>query len=131
MEAITQLRVLYADTDQMGVANNLAYLRWFEAGRAEWIRARGQSYKEIEKSGFLMPVIEAHLRYREPARYDELLSIEAETDDLRAASVKFKYIIRRERDGALLCEGYTVHACLNADGRVVRFPDEILAMLRP
>jgi acyl-CoA thioester hydrolase len=131
MEKVAQVRVLYADTDQMGVVNNIVYLRWFEVGRAEWIRMRGRTYKDIEKTGFRMPVMEAHLKYREPARYDDLIQLEAETDDLRAASVKFKYQIKRADDGALLCEGWTQHACLNGEGKVVRFPDSILQMLRP
>ena len=125
------VRVLYGDTDQMAVVNNAVYLRWFEIGRAEWIRARGRTYKEIEKDGYMMPVAEAHLKYKEPARYDDLLDIDVETDDLRAASVKFKYTIKRQGDEALLCEGWTLHACLNKDGRVIRFPDALLAMLRP
>jgi acyl-CoA thioester hydrolase len=129
MEKVAQIRVLYADTDQMGVVNNLVYLRWFEVGRAEFIRKRGQSYKEIEKTGYRMPVVEAHLRYREPARYDDLVEICVETDDLRAASVRFNYTIKR--GNAILCEGYTLHACLGAGGRVSRFPDELLAILRP
>jgi len=128
-ERVAQVRVLYADTDQMGVVNNGVYLRWFEIGRAEWIRRRGKTYKEIEKTGFKMPVVEAHLRYREPARYDELVDIEVETDDLRAASVRFKYALKR--DNSLLCEGYTMHACLSAEGRVARFPDVLLTLLRP
>ena len=131
MEKVAQVRVLYADTDQMGVVNNVVYLRWFEIGRAEWIRMRGRTYKDIEKTGLMMPVVEAHLKYREPARYDDLIHVETETDDLRAASVKFKYELKRAVDGALLCEGWTQHACLNSEGKVVRFPDALLLMLRP
>jgi acyl-CoA thioester hydrolase len=129
MNHVATTRVLYADTDQMGVVNNQIYLRWFEIGRAEWIRARGKPYKDIEKMGFMMPVVEAHLRYKEPARYDDLVDIFVETDDLRAASVKFKYEL--SRGGVMLCEGYTLHACLSGDGRVVRFPDALLSLLRP
>jgi acyl-CoA thioester hydrolase len=128
---VAQVRVLYIDTDQMGVVNNVHYLRWFEIGRAEWIRARGRAYKEIEAEGFHLPVVEAHLRYKEPARYDDLLDIEAAAEDVRAATVKFRYAIRRAADGALLCEGHTTHACLSADGKLRRFPDHLLAMLRP
>jgi len=131
MLKVAQVRVLYADTDQMGVVNNVVYLRWFEIGRAEWIRMRGRTYKDIEKTGLMMPVVEAHLKYREPARYDDLIHVETETDDLRAASVKFKYELKRAFDGALLCEGWTQHACLNSEGKVVRFPDALLLMLRP
>ena len=130
MDRVAQVRVLYADTDQMGVVNNLVYLRWFEVGRAEWIRMRGQTYKDIEKTGLMMPIVEAHLKYREPARYDDLIDVETATDDLRAASVKFKYHLKRAADGALLCEGWTQHACLNAGGKVVRFPETLLSMLR-
>lgn len=131
MSPVAQIRVLYADTDQMGVVNNGQYLRYFEIGRAEWIRARGRAYKDIEASGYRLPVVEAQLRYKEPARYDDLLSIEAVTDDVRAASLKFRYAIRRAADGVLLCEGSTTHACLGPDNKLRRFPDDLLAMLRP
>ena len=130
VDKVAQVRVLYADTDQMGVVNNIVYLRWFEMGRAEWIRMRGRTYKDIEKTGLMMPVVEAHLKYREPARYDDLIHIETETDDLRAASVKFKYELKRAFDGALLCEGYTRHACTGSNGKVRRFPAEVLDMLK-
>ena len=131
MPHVTEIRVLYADTDQMGVVNNVHYLRYFEAGRAEFIRARGRSYKEIEASGFRLPVVEANLRYKEPARYDDLLRIDVTVEDVRAASVKFGYAIRRASDGALLCEGWTTHACLGADNKLRRFPDDLLKLLRP
>ncbi len=127
----TQVRVLYVDTDQMGVVNNVHYLRYFELGRAEFIRQRGKSYKRIEEDGYRLPVVEAHLRYRESARYDDILSLEVEVEDVRAATVQFKYAIRRAADGVLLCEGYTKHACLGADNKLRRFPDDLLLMLRP
>ena len=129
MKHTAQVRVLYADTDQMGVANYVQYLRWFEVGRAEWVRARGYTYKQIEKGGALMPVIEAHARYREPARYDDLLDVVTAPQEVKAASVKFVYELRRADDGALLCEGYTIHACITTDGKVRRFPPELLEML--
>jgi acyl-CoA thioester hydrolase len=131
MVTVAQVRVLYADTDQMGVVNNVHYLRWFEVGRAEFIRARGRAYKDIEAGGLYLPVVEATLRYKEPARYDELLDIDVATDDVRAATVKFRYAIRRVSDGALLCEGSTTHACLGRDQKLRRFPDDLLALLRP
>jgi len=126
-----QVRVLYADTDQMGVVNNVHYLRYFEIGRAEWIRARGKAYKQIEDDGHRLPVVEAHLRYKESARYDDVLDIETHVEEIRAASMTFAYAIRRHGDGALLCEGWSKHACLSADNKLVRFPDELLALLRP
>ena len=131
MRLTTQTRVLYYDTDQMGVVNNVHYLRYFELGRAEWIRQRGRSYKSVEQAGYRLPVVEALVRYKEPARYDDILNIEADVEDLRAASVQFKYAIRRAADGALLAEGYTKHACLGEDNKLRRFPDELVALLRP
>jgi acyl-CoA thioester hydrolase len=127
----TQTRVLYFDTDQMGVVNNVHYLRYFELGRAEWIRQRGRAYKNIEEAGYRLPVVEALVRYKEPARYDDILNIDVDVDDLRAASVQFKYTIKRAGDGALLAEGHTRHACLGLDNRLRRFPDELVALLRP
>jgi acyl-CoA thioester hydrolase len=124
------VRVLYADTDQMGIVNNVQYLRWFEVGRAEWIRARGRSYRDIEAEGVMLPVVEAHLQYRASARYDDLLDVHAGPEEVRAASVTFRYAIRRAGDGALVCEGTTRHACVGSDGKVRRFPAQLGDMLR-
>ncbi len=136
MSFTAKVRVLYADTDQMGVVNNVHYLRYFEIGRAEYLRDRGTTYKQIEATGLKFPVVEAHLRYREPARYDDLLDIETDVEDLRAATVQFKYVIRRAASvgpqvGATLCEGWTKHACLGDNNQLKRFPDVVLALLRP
>jgi acyl-CoA thioester hydrolase len=128
---VAQYRVLYVDTDQMGVVNNVNYLRFFELGRAEWIRNRGRAYKNIEEDGSQLPVVEAYLKYREPARYDDLLDIDVAVDDVRAASMVFRYVIRRAVDDAVLCEGHTKHACLGRDGKLKRFDEQLLHLLRP
>ena len=73
----TQIRVRYADTDQMKVVYHGKYLEYFEVGRAALIRSLGLPYSELETRGILLPVIEAFAKYRKPARYDDLLSIEA------------------------------------------------------
>jgi len=130
LPSVAQLRVLYADTDQMGVVNNVIYLRWLEIGRAEWLRQRGQPYKQLEKLGYLLPVVEAHLRYREPARYDDVVDVAGAPTEVRAASVKFEYQLRRAADGVLLCEGWTTHACLSPDGKVRRFPPELTSLFQ-
>lgn len=129
MDRVAEIRVLYADTDQMGVVNNGQYLRFFEIGRAEWLRKQGTPYASIEKDGFLMPVVEAHLRYRAPAKYDDVIAISAQPSEPRAASVKFLYQLHRASDGVLLCEGHTTHACLNPEGKVVRIPKAVMALL--
>jgi acyl-CoA thioester hydrolase len=128
---VAQYRVLYVDTDQMGVVNNINYLRFFELGRAEWIRRRGRAYKNIEEEGSLLPVVEAFVKYKESARYDDLLDIDVEVDDVRMASVVFRYVIKRQIDGAILCDGYTKHACLGRDLKLKKFDEQLLHLLRP
>ena len=127
---VAKIRVLYADTDQMGVVNNVVYLRWFEVGRAEWLRQHGRPYKEMERSGLMFPVVEAHLRYREPARYDDIISVHGGPSELRAASFKFEYELRRDGDDKLLCSGWTTHACLSPAGKVMRLPDDVSSLLK-
>ncbi|HWE28414.1 MAG TPA: thioesterase family protein [Polyangia bacterium] len=129
--SVAHIRVLYADTDQMGVVNNGIYLRFFEIGRAEWLRQRGRAYKDMEDAGYMLPVVEAHVRYREPARYDDVIDIHGGPVDIRAASVKFEYRLFRVADNRLLSEGYTLHACLTKEGKVRRFPDELLSLFHP
>jgi acyl-CoA thioester hydrolase len=124
----TEIRVIYGDTDQMGVAYYANYLRWFEAGRNELIRARGLTYREVEERFRLMlPVAEAHVAYRAPARYDDLIAIETSVAEVRRASVRFAY--RIVRGGEVLATGHTVHACVDLDGRVQRMPPDLLERL--
>jgi acyl-CoA thioester hydrolase len=123
-------RVLYADTDQMGLANHAAALRWFEAARAEWLRARGRTYRDIEAEGAFLPVYELRVRYRSPARYDDLLAVHAEIEAPRPVRVVFHYRVERQADGHLLVEGETHHACVDGRGRPRRFPGDIFALLQ-
>jgi acyl-CoA thioester hydrolase len=76
-------------------------------------------------------VVEVQARYRQPARYDDLIDIDAGPEELRAASVRFKYRLVRASDKELLCEGHTIHACLGVDRKVRRFPEELAKLLRP
>ena len=76
--ATTTLRVRYAETDQMGVVYYAHYFVWFEVARAELLRQQGWSYREMEASGVILPVIEAYCEYRRPARYDDQVEVHAE-----------------------------------------------------
>lgn len=125
----TDIRVIYGDTDRMGVVYYANYLRYFEAARNEYIRARGARYRDIEREGLLLPVIEANVRYRSPARYDDLLRIEAAIVEIRRVSVRFEYRVIRPEDGELLAEGHTVHACVDREHRPVRLPEELRSLL--
>ncbi|HWO43468.1 MAG TPA: thioesterase family protein [Candidatus Eisenbacteria bacterium] len=121
-------RVIYGDTDQMGVVYYANYLRWFEKGRSELLRQIGLPYAEIEAGGLHFPVIEVTCRYRQPARYDDTITIETELTELGRASLSFHYRIHREN--TLAAEGSTKHACTTSDGRVMRIPDELAKRLR-
>jgi acyl-CoA thioester hydrolase len=115
----TQVRVRYADTDAMGVVYHANYLVWFEVGRGELMRAWGIPYAQFEAQGIFVPVVDAHLRYISPARYDDLLEVQTRVEELTPARIKFAYQIRRVEDDRLLCEGYTLHAFMLPSGRPV------------
>jgi acyl-CoA thioester hydrolase len=118
-------RVIYGDTDQMGVVYYANYFRYFEAARGEYFRVRGASYLDVEKAGYFFPVIEAQANYRASARYDDLLIIKAWIEGSRRASVTFKYEVRREGSDTLLIEGHTIHACINKEGRPCAMPQSL------
>lgn len=124
-----KLRVIYGDTDQMGVVYYANYFRYFEFARSEYFRARGGSYRELEKEGSFLPVVEAQCSYKVPARYDDVLLIRAHVSELKRASLTFSYEIRREGEDRILCTGRTVHACVGRDGRPTRIPDAIARLI--
>jgi acyl-CoA thioester hydrolase len=126
----TTYRVIYGDTDNMGVAYYANYLRWFEIGRTEMFRSLGLAYREIESRGLLLPVSEAHCRYLAPARYDELLAIDTSLDPAIRAGMKFDYRISADEGERVLATGYTKHACMDASGRVIRPPAYLKELIR-
>jgi len=126
-----EIRVRYAETDQMGVAHHSSYLVWFEAGRTELIRDRGRSYAELEHDGWLLVVVEARCRYRRPARYDDVLTVRTHLRALSPATLTFGYEIVRRTDGEALADGYTVHAAVDRTGRPRRIPADIRRLLGP
>jgi acyl-CoA thioester hydrolase len=125
----SQTRVLYGDTDAMGQAYYGNYLKWFEVGRAEWFRASGMTYREVESGGIYLPVVEAHCSYKKPAHYDDTLTIATTFKFAGPARLRFDYEILR--NGEVLAAGYTVHACVSRDRKVVKPPEYLKAMLKP
>jgi acyl-CoA thioester hydrolase len=127
--ARTELRVIYGDTDQMGVVYYANYLRYFEAGRNELIRSRGLRYRDFEERFALrLPVAEAGVTYRQPARYDDLVVVETSLTELRRASARFGY--RLTREGHVLATGFTRHACVDLTGSLRRLPQELIDRLQ-
>jgi len=124
----TQLRVIYGDTDQMGVVYYANYLRFFEAGRTEFLRAKGMRYRDVEERHRVqLPVTEAGVRYQSPARYDDLVTVETSLAEVRRASARFSYRVLRGEE--ILATGHTVHACVDPGGRIQRMPPELVEAL--
>jgi acyl-CoA thioester hydrolase len=115
-----EIRVIFGDTDQMGVVYYANYLRYFESARAAYWRDLGKSYRDLEAWGVALPVIEAHCNYRRSAHYEDLLTIDVGVSELRGASLRFAY--RVLRDVELLADGYTRHAVIGTDGRPRALP---------
>jgi len=126
----TNYRVIYADTDNMGVVYHANYLKWFEVGRAEMIRSFGLTYKDIEERGYYMPVSEVYCKYLSSARYDDVITIETSWDTGMRGGMKFDYRIFKEVDGENLVRGFTKHAFVNTEGRIVRPPAFIKEILK-
>lgn len=114
------IRVRYAETDRMGLLHHAHYLVYFEQGRTELLRARGYSYKDLEDEGYLLVLTRLQVRYRGPARYDDLLTLR--TTAVRTTSVKIEHRYELFRDGVLLAEGQTTLGCVDREGRVQMLP---------
>jgi acyl-CoA thioester hydrolase len=135
MSVVTELRVRYSETDQMGVVYYANYLVWFEVGRVEFMRSLGFDYKQMEvEDGCILPVVEATCRYKAPARYDDEILIEACPILLRGSLLKFSYRIIRAsnaREGQLLlAEGETAHFVCDASMQKCLMPERYAAPIR-
>lgn len=124
----TVVRVRYAETDRMGVVYYANYLVWFEVGRTEWLRESGVTYREMEADGIVLPVIEAHCEYRQPAKYDDELEVLTRATLVTPVRLRFDYEVLRPRN-QVLAAGYTVHAALDAAGRACRLPPRVRMLL--
>ena len=122
---ITSIRVRYADTDKMGIVYNGNYLTYFEIGRTELLRSLGLAYAELEKQGIQLPVIEAHVEYKSPALYDDVISVKATCTLERGLLLSIRYEIHKSEQ--LLTTGYTKHPFMNMNtGRPMRPPKQFL-----
>lgn len=125
--SILPLRVRFCETDLMGIVHHGSYLLYFEAGRVEWLRRRGVTYADWASRGVHLPVVEAHVSYKAPARFDDLLDVETRLTELRTVSLKFSYTIRRE--GTLICEGMTRLGCIDDKHALLRIPEPMRDVL--
>ena len=127
---VSQIRIRYADTDQMKFVYYGKYFEYFEQGRSDLLRALGLPYSEIERQGIFLPVIEAFAKYKQSARYDELINVETMVAEMPVAKVRIEYKVFREGESEPLVEGYTVHSFVNAEtGKPTRAPSMFLHVL--
>lgn len=114
------IRVRYAETDRMGLLHHANYLVFFEQGRTELLRSVGYSYRDLEDQGILLVLTKAEVRYKSPARYDDLLTLQ--TTVVRTTAVRIDHTYRLLRDSVLLAEGATTLACVDRDGKLSELP---------
>ncbi|HET8986687.1 MAG TPA: thioesterase family protein [Trueperaceae bacterium] len=120
--AHTEIRVRFAETDQMGVVHHSVYPVWFEAGRVEWMRQRSLSYRELEDSGISLAVARLEVSYRTPARFDDVITVESTLVSARSRQVVFEYRLTTQPGTVLVATGRSEHVPTDRSGRAVRLP---------
>ena len=121
MKSYSKLRARYSETDQMGIIHHSKYVNWFEIGRTDYIRELGESYGDIEREGFYLPVIGVEVSYKTPAKYEDLVTIETEIDSYNGVRIKFHYKVIRDQDGVVLVDGYTEHCWTTTEMHPIKF----------
>ena len=120
---VEEVRVRYAETDQMGVVYHANYLIWCDIGRTELLKSLGANYAELERSGTMLAVAEASVRYHASARYDDLVRIETTLREVRSRAMTFDYLITNAGTGARLATASTALVSLDRTGRPVKLPE--------
>ena len=124
----TNLRVRYAETDQMGVVYHANYLVWMEVARVDLCTALGIRYRDMEREeGVFMVVVEANCRYLRPARFDDEVRVRAFLEATNGKMIRFGYEMRNAETKELLATGFTKHLCVRRDMKTVRVPERYLA----
>jgi acyl-CoA thioester hydrolase len=125
-----QVRVRYAETDQMGVVYHGNYAQYFEMGRVEWLRNMGVSYKWMEENGVMLPVVSLSMNYKKPARYDDLLTVKTILKGQTSVKIEFDYEIYNE-SSELLTTGYSMLVFVDMkSGRPILPPDYVLEKIK-
>jgi acyl-CoA thioester hydrolase len=124
-----QLRVRYAETDQMRVVYHANYLVWCEVGRTEYIRSAFASYAEVERMGVALAVVEANLRFHAPARYDDLITVTTSLREARSRTITLDYVITNSETGEKLVTASTTLASTDPAGRLVSMPADLRSAL--
>ena len=126
---VIEHRVNYSETDQMTFAYHANYLVWFDMARTEYLRRTGLTYRDMEARGTYLAVTEARVRYRQPARYDDLLRIRCWAREVASRRVIFGYAVERAATGDLLATGETALVALDRAHGLSRIPESVRALL--
>lgn len=127
----TQIRILYKHTDQMGIVHHSNYINFFEAARTELMRKIGLTYAEVERRGIMMPILDVHIKYRQPARYDEVITVRASVGQMPMARIDFDYEVLGE-DGRMIATGTTTLGFIDSTTRrPQRAPQWLTEVLSP
>lgn len=118
------IRVRYAETDRMGLLHHANYLVYFEQGRTELLRQVGRTYKDVEDQGFYLVLAKIEVRYRQPARYDDLLTLRTTVTRRTPVRIEHEYQLLRGRD--VLAEGSSTLACVDREGNLQAMPEWLL-----
>ena len=129
MISAVETRVNYSETDQMGFVYHANYLIWMDMARTEHLRERGVSYKELEAQGIFLAVTDVRIRYRQPARYDDLIRVRCWVRDRASRRVIFGYAVERAETGELLATAETSLIALNHQHALSRIPEHVCDLL--
>ena len=125
-----RIKVRYAETDQMRFVYYANHFVYYEVARTEWLETRGLPYHVLESTGFAIPVLEAHCVYRSPARYGDELVVRVAPSAVDGLRLRFDYrTLRGSAEGDLLAEGWTVHVCMDREGKPRRPSTELRTIL--
>jgi acyl-CoA thioester hydrolase len=119
----SEYRVRYSEVDQMKFMYYGRYLEYFEMARTDMLRLIGLPYTEVEKNGLFLPVLEAHVTYKRPAFYDDVIAVKSMMTGMPTVRLRIDYEVHNKQTGVLLATGYTEHAFLNPETQsVTRVP---------
>ena len=131
MSVVTEHHVNFYDTDAMAVVHHSNYIRWFEIGRVEYLRAIGITLNELMEDGFVFPITEVRAKYVSPGKFDDVVQIETTATALTKAKMAFDYRILRKSDGELMVMGHSQNVFTRQDtGKITRLPDKYYTLLK-
>lgn len=132
LDHTTEIRVRYADTDQMQFVHHEKYIEYFEVARTEMLRNIGLTYHTVEAKGFMLPLLEVNVKYKNPAFYDDLLFVRAFVAELPNFKVLINYTIHRTEENILVADGFSEHVFMNKETKkAVRPPDFFIHAIKP